>query len=108
MCALARRYGVLTEDSAAQGILWTWVITSFPADTTHRGALVDACLADCGAFALAFVNMISYACGDLPGSFVYPSKFGPGYRESHAITLVALLVTVVFVLLLVRLCGNHF
>ena len=71
-------------------MLWTWIITSFPADTTHR------------AVALSFINMVSYWAGDLPGSFVYPSKWGPDYRRSHIITLIALFLTVAFVLLVVR------
>ena len=46
--------------------------------------------------------MLAYACGDLPGSFIYESRFGPSYRESHAVTLIALVGTVVLVLLVRR------
>ena len=46
--------------------------------------------------------MLAYACGDLPGSFIYETRFGLSYRESHAVTLIALVGTVVLVLLVRR------
>lgn len=49
------------------------------------------------ALAISFINCLAYACGDLPGSYAYSSRWGPSYRQSHAITLAALSATVILV-----------
>ena len=45
------------------------------------------------------INTAGYAAGSLPGSFIFPSDFGPSYRNSFVVTLLAFSAAICLVLL---------
>ena len=49
--------------------------------------------------AIAMINTAGYAAGSLPGSFIFPSNFGPSYRNSFVVTILAFSATICLVLL---------
>ncbi|KAK8850664.1 hypothetical protein IAR55_004584 [Kwoniella newhampshirensis] len=67
-------------------IMYTWMSSSFPRPPAKR------------AVALAFMNALSQT-GNIAGSYVWPTKFGPSYLKSYAIVLTMFVVTILLNLL---------
>nr|VWO95174.1 N/A [Ganoderma boninense] len=65
---------LMAQSYAGYVVLFTWISNTFPRPPAKR------------AVALAFVNAFS-EFGDVAGSYVWPSPWGPTYRKSYAICI---------------------
>ncbi|WVW80570.1 hypothetical protein I302_102556 [Kwoniella bestiolae CBS 10118] len=62
-------------------IMYTWMSSSFPRPPAKR------------AVALAFMNALSQT-GNIAGSYVWPSKYGPSYVRSYGVVLAMFVTTI--------------
>ncbi|KAJ7068623.1 hypothetical protein C8F01DRAFT_978474, partial [Mycena amicta] len=76
----------LTCTSKGFVVLYAWMSNSFPRPPSKR------------AVALALMNAFSQL-GNIAGSYVWPSNWGPTYRHSHAICISCSGTTIVICLL---------
>lgn len=91
---------VMVQSYCSLVVLWAWILSSFPSTLSHRGTSLTERLQLTGAaVAIALINTAGYAGGSLPGSFIFPSDFGPSYLRSFVVTLVSFVVTICLVLL---------
>ncbi|KAH9948350.1 MFS general substrate transporter [Amylocystis lapponica] len=65
---------LMAQSYAGLVVLYTWVSNTFPRPPSKR------------AVAVAFVNAFSQI-GNVAGSYVWPSQWGPTYRNSYAICI---------------------
>nr|ODN82380.1 MFS transporter [Cryptococcus depauperatus CBS 7841] len=63
-------------------IMYTWMSSSFPRPPAKR------------AVALAFMNAMSQI-GNIVGSYIWPTKFGPSYAKSYGIVLAMFGLTII-------------
>jgi len=79
----ARYFALFLQAGSYAGyiIMYTWMSSSFPRPPAKR------------AVALAFMNALSQT-GNIAGSYVWPSKFGPSYTKSYGIVLAMFVTTI--------------
>ncbi|TBU39516.1 MFS general substrate transporter [Dichomitus squalens] len=65
---------LMAQSYAGYVVVFTWISNSFPRPPSKR------------AVALAFINAFS-EFGDVAGSYVWPSAWGPTYRKSYGICI---------------------
>ncbi|KAG0708682.1 major facilitator superfamily domain-containing protein [Suillus ampliporus] len=68
---------LMTQITAGQMVLWGWINNTFSREPAKRAA------------AIAIISGMSQT-GNIIGSFVWPPNWGPTYRYSYAVCLVAL------------------
>ncbi|KAG0698810.1 major facilitator superfamily domain-containing protein [Suillus ampliporus] len=68
---------LMAQVTAGSMVLWGWINNTFTREPAKR------------AVAIALINGLSQT-GNIIGSFVWPSKWGPTYRYSYGICFVAL------------------
>ncbi|KAG0708677.1 MFS general substrate transporter [Suillus ampliporus] len=80
---LAARYislFLMAQIAAGQMVLWGWINNMFAREPAKRAA------------AIAMINGLSQI-GNVIGSYVWPTNWGPTYRYSYAVCLTALVVS---------------
>ncbi|KAK1923183.1 major facilitator superfamily domain-containing protein [Papiliotrema laurentii] len=70
----ARYFALFLQAGSYAGYMYTWMSSSFPRPPAKR------------AVALAFMNAMSQT-GNIAGSYIWPSKYGPSYTKSYGIVL---------------------
>ena len=76
----------MAQSYAGFVVMYTWMSNSFPRPPSKR------------AVALALMNAFSQL-GNIAGSYVWPSTWGPTYRHSYAICIACSGTTIVMCLL---------
>ncbi|KAG0708683.1 major facilitator superfamily domain-containing protein [Suillus ampliporus] len=71
---------LMAQIAAGQMVLWGWINNMFAREPAKRAA------------AIAVINGLSQT-GNIIGSFVWPSNWGPTYRYSYAVCFAALAVS---------------